>query len=31
MIATSQSRLHGRIMEQIIDEVLHTVAVPVES
>src|SRR5579875_1854282 len=25
MIATSQSRLHGRIMEQIIDEVLHTV------
>jgi len=31
ILATSQSRLHGRIMDQIIDEVLHTVAVPVES
>lgn len=31
MIATSQSRLHGRVMEQIIEDVLHTVAVPVES
>ncbi|HCI80505.1 MAG TPA: AAA family ATPase [Ktedonobacter sp.] len=31
MIATSQSRLHGHYMEQIIDDVLRTVAVPVES
>jgi MoxR-like ATPase len=31
LIATSQSRLHGRIMEQFVDEVLRTVAVPVES
>ena len=31
MIATSQTRLHGRAMEQIIDEVLHIVPVPVES
>jgi len=31
MIATSQTRLHGRIMEQIIEEVLHNVPVPVES
>jgi len=31
MIATSQSRLHGRVMEQIVDDVLHSVAVPVES
>jgi MoxR-like ATPase len=31
MIATSQSRLHGRVMEQIINDVLQTVAVPVES
>ena len=31
MIATSQTRLHGRVMEQIIDEVLHLVPVPVES
>lgn len=31
LIATSQMRLHGREMEQIIDEVLHSVAVPVES
>lgn len=30
LIATSQSRMHGRIMEQFVDEVLHTVAVPVE-
>ena len=31
LIATNQSRLHGRDMEQFVDEVLHTVAVPVES
>ncbi len=31
MIATSQSRLHGRVMEQIVDDVLHSVAVPVKS
>ena len=31
MIATSQTRLHGRVMEQIIEEVLHNVSVPVES
>ena len=31
MLATSQTRLHGRLMEQIIDEVLHSVPVPVES
>jgi len=31
LLATSQSRLHGRVMDQIIDEVLHTVSVPVES
>jgi len=31
MIATSQSRLHGRVLEQIVDDVLHTVPVPVES
>ncbi|MDQ2886720.1 MAG: MoxR family ATPase [Chloroflexota bacterium] len=31
MIATSQSRLHGRVMEQIVDDVLHSIAVPVES
>jgi MoxR-like ATPase len=30
MIATSQARLHGRMMEQIVDDVLHTVPVPVE-
>ncbi len=30
MIATSQTRLHGRVMEGIIEEVLHSVAVPVE-
>lgn len=31
MIATSQARLHGRVMEQIIEEVMHNVSVPVES
>src|SRR5437764_302511 len=31
MIATSQLRLHGRVMEQIVDDVLHSVAVPVET
>src|SRR6266568_3724114 len=31
MIATKQARLHGRVMEQIVDDVLHSVAVPVES
>ena len=31
MIATSQTRLHGRVMEQIIEEVLNNVPVPVES
>ncbi len=31
MIATSQSRLHGQVMEQIVDDVLHIVPVPVES
>ncbi len=31
MIATSQSRMHGDVMEQIIDDVLRSVAVPVES
>lgn len=31
MIATSQSRLHGQLMEQIVEEILHSVAVPVES
>lgn len=31
MIATSQSRLHGRLMDQIVDDVLHSVPVPVES
>jgi MoxR-like ATPase len=31
LIATNQSRLHGRLMEQIIEEILHIVAVPVES
>lgn len=30
MIATSQTRLHGQVMEQVIEEVLHIVAVPVE-
>jgi MoxR-like ATPase len=30
MIATSQARLHGRVMEQIVEDVLHTVPVPVE-
>jgi MoxR-like ATPase len=31
LIATNQSRLHGRLMDQFVDEVLQTVAVPVES
>ena len=31
ILATSSARLHGRMMEQIIDDVLHSVAVPVES
>ncbi len=31
LIATNQSRMHGRAMEQIIDEVLRSIAVPVES
>lgn len=30
MIATSQTRMHGRAMEQIVDDVLHSVSVPVE-
>ncbi|HVB71997.1 MAG TPA: MoxR family ATPase [Ktedonobacteraceae bacterium] len=30
MIATSQTRLHGQVMEQIIEDVVHSVAVPVE-
>lgn len=31
LIATSQARMHGREMEQIIDDVMRSVAVPVES
>jgi MoxR-like ATPase len=31
MIATSQSRLHGQVMEQIVDDVLQTIPVLVES
>lgn len=31
MIATSQARLHGRLMEQVVEDVLHSIAVPVES
>ena len=31
MITTSQSRLHGRVLEQIVEDVLHVVPVPVES
>jgi MoxR-like ATPase len=31
MIATSQTRLHGRAMDSIVDDVLHSVSVPVES
>jgi len=31
MIATSQSRLHGQVMEQIVGDILQSVAVPVES
>ncbi len=30
MIATSQTRLHGQVMEQVVEEVLHMVPVPVE-
>jgi MoxR-like ATPase len=30
MIATSQSRLHGRLLDQVVEDVLHTVPVPVE-
>jgi MoxR-like ATPase len=31
MIATNQARMHGRGMEQIVEDVLHIVSVPVES
>lgn len=31
LITTNQSRLHGQVSEQIIDDVLRSVAVPVES
>ena len=31
MLATSQARLHGRAMDQVIEDVLHSVPVPVES
>jgi MoxR-like ATPase len=31
MLATSQARLHGRVLEQVIEDVLHIVPVPVES
>jgi MoxR-like ATPase len=31
LIATSQARLHGRVMEQIVEDVLQSVSVPVES
>ncbi len=31
MLATSQSQMHGDVMEHIVDDVLRTVAVPVES
>ena len=31
MMATSQARLHGQIVDQIVDDVLHSVPVPVES
>lgn len=31
ILATSSTRLHGRAMEQIVDDVLHSVPVPVES
>ncbi|MGH2479955.1 MAG: AAA family ATPase, partial [Ktedonobacteraceae bacterium] len=30
ILATSSTRLHGRAMEQIVDDVLHSVPVPVE-
>ncbi len=31
MLATNQARLHGRVMDQVIEDVLHIVPVPVES
>ncbi|MGH2506830.1 MAG: AAA family ATPase [Ktedonobacteraceae bacterium] len=31
ILATSSTRLHGRAVEQIIEDVLHSVPVPVES
>ena len=31
MMATSQARLHGQVLDQIVDDVLHSVPVPVES
>lgn len=31
MLVTNQARLHGKVMEQIIDDVLRSVPVPVES
>jgi MoxR-like ATPase len=31
MLATSQARLHGRAMDQVIEDILHSVPVPVES
>ena len=30
LIPVNQARMHGRMMEQIIDDVLHTISVPVE-
>jgi MoxR-like ATPase len=30
MLATSQARLHGRAMDQVVEDVLHIVPVPVE-
>ena len=30
LIATSQTRLHGRVMEQIVEDVLQSISVPVE-
>lgn len=30
MIATNQLRLHGHIMENILEEIIHSIAVPVE-
>jgi MoxR-like ATPase len=31
LLASSQARMHGRVMEQIVEDVLKSVAVPVES